>query len=119
MAMRGPNCVFVGSIPFDTTEQQLIDIFSQVGPVQLFKIVFDKETGKPRGFGFCEYFDAETAKSAIRNLNNYDLRGRLLRVGPTETSALEEKTVKGDNPEYISTAPKSAPITTKAASNVS
>lgn len=90
MAMRGPNCVFVGSIPFDTTEEQLKDIFSQVGPVQMFKIVFDKETGKSRGFGFCEYFDAETAKSAIRNLNNYDLRGRVLKVGPTETSALQE-----------------------------
>lgn len=43
--------------------------------------MFDRETGKPRGFGFCEYADVETANSAIRNLNGYDIGGRTLKVG--------------------------------------
>lgn len=40
----------------------------------------DKDSGKPKGYGFCEYPDRETANSAVRNLNNFDLNGRLLRV---------------------------------------
>lgn len=41
--------------------------------------------GKPKGYGFCEYRDAETALSAMRNLNNYDFNGRQLRVDFAET----------------------------------
>ena len=44
-------------------------------------LVYDRETGKPKGYGFCEYQDVETAQSAMRNLNNYDFNGRPLRVG--------------------------------------
>jgi len=43
--------------------------------------VYDRETGKPKGYGFCEYQDVETAQSAMRNLNNHDFNGRPLRVG--------------------------------------
>jgi len=70
----------VGNIPFDCTEEQLIDVFKEVGPVESFRLVFDKETGKPKGYGFCEFQDAETASSAVRNLNGYELGGRQLRV---------------------------------------
>lgn len=42
--------------------------------------MFDKDTGKPRGFAFCEYSDIETASSAIRNLNGFDINGRGLKV---------------------------------------
>ncbi|ELR13547.1 cleavage stimulation factor 64kDa subunit, partial [Acanthamoeba castellanii str. Neff] len=73
------RCVFVGNIPYDATEEQLTEIFSSVGPVTCFRLVFDRETGKPKGFGFCEYRDTETAMSAMRNLNGYDINGRALR----------------------------------------
>ena len=46
-----------------------------------FRLVYDRETGKPKGYGFCEYQDIETAQSALRNLNNTDFNGRPLRVG--------------------------------------
>ena len=45
------------------------------------RLVYDRETGKPKGYGFCEYQDLETAQSAMRNLNNHDFNGRPLRVG--------------------------------------
>ena len=45
------------------------------------RLVYDRETGKPKGYGFCEYQDVETAQSAMRNLNNHDFNGRPLRVG--------------------------------------
>ncbi|KAI8054627.1 hypothetical protein BDF22DRAFT_601115, partial [Syncephalis plumigaleata] len=70
----------VGNIPYDFTEEQLLDIFKEVGPVKSLRLMFDRETGKPRGYGFCEFFDAETAGSAVRNLSNYDVGGRPLRV---------------------------------------
>jgi cleavage stimulation factor subunit 2 len=72
--------VFVGNIPYDATEEKLKEIFCEVGPVQSFRLVYDRDTGKPKGYGFCEYKDTETAHSAIRNLNNIELSGRTLRV---------------------------------------
>ncbi len=59
--------VFVGNIPYDMSEEQLKEILSRVGPVLQFRMMFDRETGKPRGYGFCEYGDVDTAQSAIRN----------------------------------------------------
>lgn len=59
--------VFVGNIPYEMTEEQLVDILREVGPLVSFKLMFDRDTGKSRGYGFCEYADPETAASAIRN----------------------------------------------------
>ncbi len=47
--------VFVGNIPHGTTEDQMKEIFSVIGPVLSFRIVFDRETGNPKGYGFAEY----------------------------------------------------------------
>lgn len=44
------------------------------------RLVLDKESGKPKGYGFCEYKDEETALSARRNLQGYEINGRQLRV---------------------------------------
>jgi len=54
-------------------------------------LVYDRDTGKPKGYGFCEYKDQETALSAMRNLNGYEIGGRTLRVDNacTEKSRLE------------------------------
>nr|CAD7443678.1 unnamed protein product [Timema bartmani] len=81
----------VGNIPYEATEEKLKDIFSEVGPVLSFKLVYDRETGKPKGYGFCEYKDQETALSAMRNLNGYEIGGRTLRVDNacTEKSRME------------------------------
>ena len=56
-----------------------------------FKLVYDRETGKPKGYGFCEYKDQETALSAMRNLNGFEIAGRTLRVDNacTEKSRME------------------------------
>ncbi|KRX41579.1 Cleavage stimulation factor subunit 2 [Trichinella nativa] len=80
MIERSYKSVFVGNISYDATEEELKEIFSQVGPVVGFRLVFDRETGKPKGYGFCEYLDQETALSAQRNLCNYEFHGRPLRV---------------------------------------
>jgi len=79
-AEKAARSVFVGNIPYEATEEQLKSIFSEIGVVLSFRLVYDRETGKPKGYGFCEYQDQETALSAMRNLNQRELHGRNLRV---------------------------------------
>jgi len=73
--------VFVGNLPYDATEQEVQKVFEVAGPVASFRHVFDRDSNKAKGFGFCEYYDVETAASAVRNLNGVaEVRGRPLRV---------------------------------------
>ena len=62
------------------TEELIVETLGRVGQVNNFRLVYDKETGRPKGFGFAEFADADAAASAVRNLNDYDLMGRKLRV---------------------------------------
>ncbi|KAJ2947425.1 hypothetical protein O0L34_g17203 [Tuta absoluta] len=112
---KSMRSVFVGNIPYEATEEKLKDIFSEVGPVLSFKLVFDRETGKPKGYGFCEYKDQETALSAMRNLNGYEIGGRSLRVDNacTEKSRMEmQALMQGpqiENPYGDPVEPEKAP----------
>ncbi|CAM0909658.1 unnamed protein product [Alopecurus aequalis] len=78
---RCSSVVFVGNIPYQTSEKELRDACEEIGPVVSLRVAADKDTGRPRGFAFCEYLDDETARSACRNLHGHPLRGRVLRVG--------------------------------------
>jgi cleavage stimulation factor subunit 2 len=81
---RGSCTVFIGNIPYGVTEDMLLERLQQVGPVVSLRILYDKETGKPKGYGFCEYRDPETAESAVRNLNErIEFGGRMLRIAPS------------------------------------
>jgi RNA recognition motif-containing protein len=73
--------VFVGNISFDSTEQDLHDLFAGDGrQVENVSIVKDRETGRPRGFAFVEMGSASDATAAISALDGQDLHGRPLRV---------------------------------------
>lgn len=63
--------------------------FSEIGRVIKVRLVTDNETGKPRGFAFIEFEDPQAALSAIRNMNDYELNGRRLRVNFSNSSHLE------------------------------
>ncbi|XP_001862961.2 cleavage stimulation factor subunit 2 tau variant [Culex quinquefasciatus] len=112
---KSMRSVFVGNIPYEATEEKLKDIFSEVGPVISLKLVFDRESGKPKGYGFCEYKDQETALSAMRNLNGYEIGGRALRVDNacTEKSRMEMAALlqgpQVDNPYGDPCDPSDAP----------
>jgi len=95
---KSMRSVFVGNIPYEATEEKLKDIFSEVGAVASFKLVYDRETGKPKGYGFCEYKDQETALSAMRNLNGFEIAGRTLRVDNacTEKSRMEMQSLMAE-----------------------
>jgi len=98
-AEKSARSVFVGNIPYEASDDELKDIFGQAGPVLSFRLVYDRETGKPKGYGFCEYKDTETAQSAMRNLNGTELHGRQLRVD----SAASQKGAN-DDPAFKSNA---------------
>jgi len=72
--------LFIGGLSYNSTQQSLSSYFSQVGEVASARIVTDKETGKPRGFGYVEFHDVDTAKKAYETLNNGMLDGRQIRL---------------------------------------
>jgi cleavage stimulation factor subunit 2 len=88
--MTEKHDVFVGNVTFNTTEEQLQEIFSYVGPIKNVRILQDKESGRPKGFAFIEYYDANTALAAIRRLDQTELNGRKLRVSYSNNSNLKD-----------------------------
>lgn len=71
--------IYVGNLPFSATEAEVHELFSQYGAVQSVKLITDRETGKPRGFGFVE-MDQTDAEDAIDALNGSNFGGRKLQV---------------------------------------
>ena len=71
--------LYVGNLPFQTTEDELSDLMSQVGNVESVRIITDRDTGRSRGFGFVEMGDND-ADRAIEQFNGADFGGRPLTV---------------------------------------
>jgi RNA recognition motif-containing protein len=72
--------LYVGGLPYSTTEQQLNELFSQHGSVTSAKVITDRYTGQSRGFGFVEMATSEEAQKAISALNGTQMDGRTLTV---------------------------------------
>jgi cold-inducible RNA-binding protein len=72
--------IYVGNLPFDTNEDTLRATFEPYGQVATASIVTDRDTGRPRGFGFVEMNNDEEAKAAIAALHGSNLGGRDLTV---------------------------------------
>ena len=87
------NKLFVGNLSFNTTETQLRDMFSAHGVVAEVNLMMDRETGRPRGFGFITMSSDEEAQKAIEGLNGKDMDGRALTVNVAKPR--EERTGGG------------------------
>src|SRR6266849_7303775 len=72
--------LYVGGLPYQTTGQDLIDLFTQVGEVTEASVITDRETGRSKGFGFVEMSDEQAARSAIERLNGTLLGDRTITV---------------------------------------
>ena len=72
--------LYVGGLPYATTESQLTTLFAAHGTVESARVIADKFTGQSRGFGFVEMSTTEEAKAAITALNGTQLEGRSLTV---------------------------------------
>lgn len=75
--------IYVGNLPFTASETDVRALFSQHGTVESVSLPTDRETGRPRGFGFVEMSQADAAR-AIQNLNGYSMNGRPLRVNEAQ-----------------------------------
>ena len=75
--------LFVGNLSFDTTEDSLRTLFSQHGAVESVKLISDRDTGRPRGFGFIEMSNADASR-AMQALNGKDFEGRSLKVNEAQ-----------------------------------
>lgn len=72
--------VYVGNLPYDATEEQVVELFKPFGTVNRAALVKDRETGRPRGFGFVEMPNDDEARQAIEALSGKDYQGRPLTV---------------------------------------
>jgi RNA recognition motif-containing protein len=88
------NKLYVGSLPYSTTDEQLAELFGQHGSVQSAKVITDRFTGQSRGFGFVEMATGEDAQRAITALNGTQLGGRTLVVNEARP---QEKRAFGDH----------------------
>jgi len=75
--------IYVGNLPFTATEVDVRTLFAQHGAVESVSLPTDRETGRPRGFGFVEMSQADAAR-AIQSLNGYNMGGRPLRVNEAQ-----------------------------------
>jgi RNA recognition motif-containing protein len=75
--------IYVGNLPFSATEEDVRALFSQHGNVESVALPNDRETGRPRGFGFVEMSSAD-AERAIQAVNGQNLGGRALRVNEAQ-----------------------------------
>jgi len=78
--------IYVGNLNYDTTEEAVRGLFEQYGQVDSVKLITDRDTGRPRGFGFVE-MESEGATQAIAELNGRDLDGRALKVNEAKPRA--------------------------------
>jgi RNA recognition motif-containing protein len=72
--------LYVGGLPYQTTENDLISLFEQVGPVSSVTMITDRDTGRSKGFGFIEMTNAEDGQQAITQLNGSILGDRTITV---------------------------------------
>jgi len=72
--------IYVGNLPFDTSDADMEELFAPFGEVARTHIITDRETGRSRGFGFVEMTNDEEGKKAIEELNGKDFGGRVLTV---------------------------------------
>jgi RNA recognition motif-containing protein len=79
--------IYVGNLSFQTTEDELRDLFAAYGAVDQVNIITDRVTGRPRGFAFVEMSDQSAARAAIDALNGTEIGGRALTVNEARPKA--------------------------------
>ena len=83
--------LFVGSIPFQATEEALSELFATIGEVESCKIIIDNQTGQSRGFGFVEMVSDEDAARAVESLNGSTFMERTIVVNEARPQQSREK----------------------------
>ena len=77
--------LYVGNLPYNTTEAQVRQLFEQAGEITEVALITDRETGRPKGFGFVEMADAQEAAGAIKQLDQQEVEGRSVNVAVAQS----------------------------------
>lgn len=72
--------LFVGSLPYSMTDEQLGELFKELGTVESAKVIMNRDTGQSKGFGFVEMSSEAEAEAAVKELNGKEVDGRRLTV---------------------------------------
>ena len=83
--------IYIGNLPFSIKENELKDIFTEFGEVQEAKIIVDRYTKQPKGFGFVEMPSNSEADQAIKALNGKFMNGRNIKVNPADSGRKKKK----------------------------
>ncbi|MBU0690210.1 RNA-binding protein [bacterium] len=78
--------LYVGNLPFSATEDEIRTLFSEYGTVDTVELLMDRDSGRPRGFGFVQMNEADASR-AISGLDGKDMGGRALRVNEAKDRA--------------------------------
>lgn len=87
--------LYVGSLPYSITEDQLRDLFAPFGALESVRIISDKYTGQSKGFGFVEFATEEDAQKAIDGVNGKEMSGRTLVVNEARPEQPRERSFGG------------------------
>ncbi len=79
--------IYVGNLSFEATEDEIRGLFEEHGEVIKVNLITDRDTGRPRGFGFVEMADANQGRTAIEQVNGRELGGRSLKVNESKAPA--------------------------------
>ncbi len=79
--------IYVGNLSFEATEDEIRGLFEEHGEVIKVNLITDRDTGRPRGFGFVEMADANQGRTAIEQVNGRELGGRSLKVNEAKERA--------------------------------
>jgi RNA recognition motif-containing protein len=92
--------LYVGNLNFDTTEEELEGAFSQFGNVVSAVIIKDPVSGRSRGFGFVEFADEDSARTAKDDMNGKELKGRALKVDEAREQRQQRRSRDGGGSDY-------------------
>ena len=97
MSSTSNKKLYVGSLPYSLSEEELRDLFTQYGDVASVRIITDRFTGQSKGFGFVEMTNADEAQKAVEGVNGTQISGRTLIVNDARPEQRRERSFSGGN----------------------
>lgn len=79
--------LYVGGLPYSTTDDELAELFAQHGTVASAKVIVDRDTNRSKGFGFVEFENDDEGKAAEKAMEGYDVGGRTIKVNEARPQA--------------------------------
>ncbi len=104
--------IYVGNLPYETTEADLVELFTPYGEVTKTAIVLDRETGRPRGFGFVEMADTAAGLKAIEELAGQPFNGRPLTMNEARNKSNRSEAASSSRAGFVE--PRHRPDTDEA-----